>query len=583
MRFDPENPTHLSRLTRAREAAYKTLQPFREFRIEAMREMVGKHYGHDGASQITPLNVIQLLVSSYSQHLISNNPAFAVSTKYPELVPSAKLFQVGLNEQAVEMNLRQTIEDVVTDAMFGFGVAKVGLTATSDDSQGFLHDAAQPFADHVGTEDWVHDTEASRYEEATFAGNRYRVPLDEVRDNPLYDQRIRSRVVGTSKSNAIVGDAENDRARSIGSGTGGNYDHILHEQVELWDIWLPRDNLLLTMVAGQEFNSCLRIMEWSGPETGPYLFLPYQTIPGNIMPIPPVAGVYDLHILINQLLRKAGRQAERQRTVLGYQDGAADEAERVLNTEDGQGVRMNNPDNVKEFRFGGADGATVAFVMQLRQLASYVGGNMDAIAGLMASSDTVGQDKLLTENASQRLQHMAEKVENFTSALGRAVGSYLWDSDVIRRLSMMIEGTSIEVQRYWGPDERVGKFYHYNVDVVAHSLRRKTPEQKMSMIEQALGQLFLPLMPVLQQQGYALDIRSLLRLWSESRGIPEMMDIVVPVDPAVAQMQQEEQSAPWPASAQRQPVTRGKGRAQVDPFTEGARQMMAEQRSNAAR
>ena len=251
MRFDPENPTHLSRLTRAREAAYKTLQPFREFRIEAMREMVGKHYGHDGASQITPLNVIQLLVSSYSQHLISNNPAFAVSTKYPDLVPYSKMFQVGLNEQAVEMNLRQTIEDVVTDAMFGFGVAKVGLTATSDDSQGFLHDAAQPFADHVGTEDWVHDTEASRYEEATFAGNRYRVPLDEVRDNPLYDQRIRSRVVGTSKSNAIVGDAENDRARSIGSGTGGNYDHILHEQVELWDIWLPRDNLLLTMVAGQ--------------------------------------------------------------------------------------------------------------------------------------------------------------------------------------------------------------------------------------------------------------------------------------------------------------------------------------------
>lgn len=583
MRFDPENPNHLSRLSRAREAAYKTLQPFREFRIEAMREMVGKHYGHDGASQITPLNVIALMVQSYSQHLISNNPAFAVSTKYPELVPSAKMFQVGLNEQANEMNIRRTIEDVVVDALFGFGVAKVGLTTTSDDSQGFLHDAAQPFADHVGTEDWVHDTEASRYEEATFAGNRYRVPLDEVRENPLYDSRVRSKVVGTSRSNAVVGEQESDRSRTIGSGTGANHEHILHDQVELWDIWLPRDGLLLTMVAGQEFSSCLRIAEWTGPETGPYLFLPYQTIPGNIMPVPPVSGVYDLHILINQLLRKAGRQAERQRTVLGYRDGSADEAERVINTEDGQGVRMNDPDNVREFRLGGADAATVSLIMQLRQLASYVGGNIDAIAGLMASSDTVGQDRLLTENASQRLHHMAEKVENFTSEVGRAIGAYLWDSDVIRRLSMMIEGTSIEIQRYWGPDERVGKFYHYNVDVVAHSLRRKTPEQKMSVIEQALGQLFLPLMPVLQSQGYAIDIRGLLRLWSETRGIPEMMDIVIPVDPSQAQADMESTPAPWPASARREPVTRGKGRQQVDPFTEGARQMVADQRSNAAR
>ena len=159
----------------------------------------------------------------------------------------------------------------------------------------------------------------------------------------------------------------------IGSGTPIRDDQ-LHDEVRVWDLWLPRDKLLITVVDEQELPP-LQIVEWDGPERGPYHLCAYQKVPGNIMPVPSLYGWADLHVIVNQLCRKLGRQAERQRTVLGYQDGAGDDATRLLHTEDGEGVKMSNPEAVKEFRLGGADQATLAVMLQFRQLVSMMAGS----------------------------------------------------------------------------------------------------------------------------------------------------------------------------------------------------------------
>ena len=57
-----------------------------------------------------------------------------------------------------------------------------------DESLGFLHDAEQPFCDSVLMENFAYDTNAKRWEEIDWCGDRYRVPVKDLQDNPLFQQ-----------------------------------------------------------------------------------------------------------------------------------------------------------------------------------------------------------------------------------------------------------------------------------------------------------------------------------------------------------------------------------------------------------
>ena len=577
MPFNPNDATHLSRLRRAREQAFKQLQPFRVARMQGVREMVGKHYGHDGGEKIKPVNMTAIMVQSYARSLVSQNPAFDVVTSYANLRPYVQMFKLALEDTCKEIALRDTLERMVIETMFGLAIVKVGLTATADNATGAARPAASPFADVIGLHNWVHDVHASRWDQVQYCGDRYSVPLEEVLENPAYKKEVREKAQATG-SKGLPNSGTDQDPNNIGSGQPMKDDR-LHKEVRLWDIWLPRDKLLLTITDDQDLPP-LRVIEWERPARGPYHPCWYDPVPDNLMPLAPALGIYDLDVMVNQLFRKLGQQAERQRTVLAFQDGAGADAQRVLNTADGEGVKVGDINAVKEFRLGGADQATMGVAMQFRQLASYVGGNLDTIAGLMAGSDTVGQDQLMAAQSSQRIKAMQDRVESVTADIGRDLGEYLWDSDVIKRLRMKVEGTDIEYDQYWGPDQRVGAVYQYRVDVKPHSMKKRTPEERTGLIQQLLGQMIMPLMPVLQQQGYTIDAHKLVRMTSEDLNLPQLMEIVIPADPGMAMMEEQESSAPMPAAAQRPPVSRGKGHQQRDPFLDGATQMASAARSN---
>ncbi|MBK7363148.1 MAG: hypothetical protein IPJ01_12735 [Micavibrio sp.] len=577
-RFNPLDPQHLARLNKAREMSFKALDPFREFRLKAMREVVGKHYGHEGSMEIVPMPMLRITIEAFVQRLVAQNPTFAASSTFPQLATQAAALQAALRQKVEQINLRETLREVVFDSMIGHGVVKVGTTITTDGAEGWSHLEGEPFCDAVALTNWVHDMGAVRPEQVDFCGDRYRVPLDEVRENALFDPQVRSQISGGDRDqHNPTGGGPADEARRIGSGSSLR-DEPLHQWINLWDIWLPRDRLLITVADQHDHSRPLRIMEWDGPDAGPYHQLWYTRIPENTFPLPPAMGWYDIHILLNQLMRKAGRQAERQRTILGYSADSSGEAQRIQNADDEEAIKMNDPAAVKEFRFGGADAANVALMMQFRQIESWIAGNVDAIAGLMPSSDTVGQDRMLNEAASESLKSMAESVELFAGQVGKSLGHYLWTSESTMQLEMQVEGTDYKYQRYWGPEQRIGRYYQYLIDVVPHSMRKLTPDQRAATIEQLLSTVVAPMMPILAQQGYGIDVRKLLTILAQAKQVPELLEVVVPMDPAMAAVVEADRQPEIPAAVER---TRGsKGRPQVDPFMKHAQQMSAEQRSN---
>ena len=559
--YNPLSPTDLSRLRRAREESYKQLRAFREQRIELLRQRVGHRYGDNGATEKIPLPLMSLAARVYTRSLAARNPRVLATTRWPSLKPYAVQFQLAVNEVIEELNLVATLQTCISEALFGIGIAKVGLCMTADDQQGFRHDAAQPFCDAVLLENWVHDCNARSYEEVDFCGDKYRIPLREARENPLYDQQVAAKLTkrdGRSDYNTY--DDRADQANSLSrAGKSMQGDDQFHDTVELWDLWLPKDKLVVTIAADQDLPP-LRVVEWTGPECGPYHMLGFDPIQGNIMPLPPAYDWAELHITTNRLARKAIRQAERQKTIPIYSSSAVEDAQRVRDAEDGQFTRVDDVNEVKEIRTGGADAATMALVESLRGMFSYYAGNIDTMGGLAAQTGTVGQDQLLAQQSSGQVQEMQERAEKFTTQVVRAIGYYLWtDEETTRALTRQITGTEIEFTTFWGPDQRVGQYLDYNLQVEPYSLRPQSPSERITALNGVIGQVILPLMPIMAQQGLTVDMNALVRTLSQYMDLPELLDVIVPADPKQAeqmQMAQQQEQPPAPRSVSREPGRR---------------------------
>lgn len=564
--FNPRRSRDLNKLSDAAKASYKQLEPFRKERHDALRQFVGVHYGNDGAPDKVPLNFMQQAVQTYVRKLVSRRPRVRCDTRYRELEPFSGELKDAINESIVEMDLASTLENIVLNALFGLGIAKVGVTSTADDLQGFLHDVGEPFVDCVDLSDWVHDMNARSFETIQFCGNRYELPREAIMANPIFDVAAKNAVHSKSAnlmSSMMSGSRHDPHEMEQGKSTE---DNDLYDSVELWDYWLPKDGLIVTCTE-EAPDKPLSIIEWEGPEIGPYPILAYQKVPNNVMPLPPVMGWLDLHELINALARKAGRQAERQKTVTLASASAQTEAEKVRDAADGEIVLVNDPAVIREMRFGGADAATLATLAQMRQAANYQAGNIDAMAGLSPQSGTVGQDKLLHESASDTLVAMQEQTEKFVEQVCRSIGYHLFtDPTGVKQLQRRVEGVDVGVTQYWGPDRRVGKFFQYNIQVIPYSMRPQTGEQKLGNLYGLLDR-FGPMMQLMMQQGYTIDFQRLIQLAAQHSDMPELAQVLVPADPAMAQMAAQSEGGPkMPRNTTREYVRNTNG-GQKDSFT----------------
>ena len=117
---------------------------------------------------------------------------------------------------------------------------------------------------------------------------------------------------------------------------GDRHDDDLEPNVELMDVWLPREQLVVTMVTGKNLPP-LSVMEWNGPENGPFHTLSLCTdVPDQIIPVSPAMNLKGMNDIINGLLRKQRRQAQRQKDIPFYQAGSEEDARRLGRASDGE-------------------------------------------------------------------------------------------------------------------------------------------------------------------------------------------------------------------------------------------------------
>jgi len=538
----------IKKLRRAMDFSRRKLAAFREHRLEAIRQFVGTHYSEDGANVRVPVNLLELAIQIYTHALAASAPRVMVRSQHTALKRSAERLALATNHLIEDqIGLESTLQRALVEALFSIGIIKVGLNVSASvEIGGFQHDIGQPFADVVSLDDWVHDMNARTFEQVQFCGNRFRVALEDVKASGLYDKRALAALKATPKG--TVDDLGEERAEDISMGSDPDPEEY-REMVELWDIWLPAENLLVTLAADESVPP-LRVVEWDGPETGPYHMLSFTPVPSNLMPLPPVALWMDLHDLANRLYRKLGNQADRQKTIVGYQRGEDDDADTINNTPDAGAVGLMNPAGAKEFRLGGVDPQSLGFLIDVFNRFSYLAGNLDALGGLSPMSDTVGQDQMLLSSASQRVNSMRNQMVKFTKKICRDLAWYLWTDPLIELpLTRRYSQYGIEVPIVYSAEDREGEFLDYNFDIEPYSMQRESPGTRLQVITTVFQNFLLPLAPMMEAQGIIPNIEGLLRTVANYTNMTELEELVMFTQP---QQPPEGPTQPGPVRA---PVT----------------------------
>lgn len=497
------------------EKSKKLLEKSCDERTDAIRQFVGKHYGNNASSKVVPTNLLEMAVTIYLRLLAAKAPRCDVKTENPSLEPFANDVEIVINQIPGEIGLADTIEEVVREAMFSLGVVKVGIADASDDPKR----GDEPFVSLVQLDDYFVDMSAKSWREIQYEGNEYWMDTEAIKSFYGVD------ISGEDYNGTSTAGVEQAKAIELNESADPLFERVL-----LRDVYIPKTGEMITYAV--QGKKVLRTVKWDGPLGTPYVKLAFSGVPGNLMPLPPVAVLEDLHELANTIFRKIANQAIAKKTVVAIQGGTDEEVSNFKHASDGDAIKLNGLRS-ESLVSGGVDTQLLATFIQIRDLYSVFGGNLDALGGLSPQSETAAQDKLISEAASARVKAMADKVEKFASEIFKRLAWYTW-TDPVRVRKYVKWGSrkyGIYLNKEWTPETRDGDFLDYNFSVSAMSMQEDTPSVRLQKLTN-IFQTFMPiLMPVLEQQGIMIDAERIFSYIGKNANMPELPQFFISGNP----------------------------------------------------
>jgi len=528
--MNPNNKQHLGRLRDAMRFSRKKLEAFRRRHKEAIEQYVGIDYSEGGSDKPVYLNLMEIAANIYERQLAARPPKVLVFTHSKKLRSQGVKLEQAMNSMLRTYDVHNALRRCVKSSLFSMGICKVGTQVIGNyEEEGFNFTKTRPYVASVSLDDWVHDMTSHVPEEIDYCGHRYRMPLEAARKDKSFNKSARENL--TSMEDFSFNESGDERTSTISQGAS-QHEGQIEDKIELWEIWLPKERLIVTL-GPNEGDKPLKVVEWDGPPNplGPYHLLYFNEVDGNSMPLAPAMLWRGLHDVSNGLFRKLVREAQRYK-VVGLTRGVdSEDADRIRMASDGEIVGVDNPEAITEKMFGGIDQRNFAFMLQIKQLFSWQAGNLDLMGGLGAQSETATQDQLLHASASQRMSGMQDEVRLFTKKVIRDWGFHLWSDPVESYPIRLNEQPVGPVDTFLTPEERATHDYLlHEVDIEPYSMQFVSPQERLAKLNQIIGQVVLPSLPMMQEQGLGIDYKELLSTFSRYSDLPELKDIIVGLD-----------------------------------------------------
>jgi hypothetical protein len=527
----------ISRLCQAIQQSRLALVYPRQVRVDMTKQYVGRYYSIEGPVKPVPVNMVALYVNIVGQKLISANPRVMLGTWDQGNRPVVSTMERWVNKQIDKLRLVNTFSRVITDALFAFGVVKVGLASPGEAAaSNWRQGAAKPFAHRVDLDDFVFDVHARDFGEVQFMGHRVRWPLRVVRDSKLFSKDRKSLGPMPDKLYNMEGD---ERIGTLGRTTMAG-DHEFEDCVDLWEIYLPRHRLVVTLqddhmsgAGGTASGKALRIQRWLGPDSGPYHILGFGVVPGNSRPKAPLHDLFDLHLSINNIVRKLMRQAQRCKSILAVGGGKTEDGDKIEELNDGDVGNISSIDNIKEQIYGTPNPQLFQLFNAFKELFSWLAGNLEIMGGLSPQSKTASQDQLMQQNSSATISVMQSRVLDHVSDVISAMCWY-WHHDPtkVMRSDFQIPGSRMTIPTYAAPQFRHAiPFEDLDISIDPYSLPHQTPQSRLAAINQIVQGTFIPLAQLAQQQGIGLDLNQYFNLAAKYMDQPDLPTILTTAQP----------------------------------------------------
>lgn len=504
--MNPYDPVHRDRLFRAYSTSYRSKEPFRNLNRALIEEYAGSGYGNRGPQFEIIINLMNQAVDAYTMSLVANRPRIIVSTEYPDLTYFARQFETAVNNLIGEIGIEFTLRRWVLDAFFSIGIIKIHLADSAPVmiEQDIWFDPGTPAASNVCLDNWVHDMSATKWTEVKFAGDAYRISFEDLKRGDVYDQNAVKDLQPTSKMGASM---DADRVARISNGSEVDQDEF-EPMIDLADVWVPRDGKIYTFAVDNFYTMQLKglpvaVMDWNGPEHGPYHLLGFNDVPDNIMPTSPASHLASMSRLVNSLARKQKKRAMSQKRVHTYNRDNKKDAQRVRNAADDEWIDVEDPKEVGEVLVGGIDPQTHAFMLGVIDMYDRAAGNLTAMMGLGAQADTVGQEQLIHSAVSKKEANMQYRVIDGATRVIRDLGHLLWN-DKFRVMRAKVPVESLDgyyVDMTWTPEDREGDFLDYNFCMDLYSMPYQSPGQRLQAINSLVTQIYAPMMQGIMAQG----------------------------------------------------------------------------------
>lgn len=550
MAFDPNDPDDICRLKESVEASLLDLKPFRENYKRYLKEMVGVYYSKNGNPKVVPINLLELATTIYLQQLMAMPPRVNVTTYNRGVRPAGNKLKQVVNDQLGDYQAFEALQRATRTSIGSLGVVKVGIEPKGQiEVDGEIIYKNKPFIEHIQIDDWVHDMSAKAIGKGTYEGHRFEMELDDALENEDFDPEERKLL--QARESSTQNHEGDERANQIQGNKASKSP--FKKMVELWEIFLPKEQLLITLSLEGGSKKPLKVVQWKGPERGPFHKLYFAEVDGNSMPLSPAQLWMGLHLIVNGLYRKLDRQSSRQKRLLLVRSQNANDGTKITNANDGDGVVVDDPTTAKEVDLGGIHQENFAFMLQSKDLFSWLSGNLDVIGGLSPGSDTVGQDKILNSNSSQRVLMMQHRVMLFTKQVLTDYAYYLWSDPVeTYQTEIQVKGFG-PIQGKLTPMDRTHDFFEHKLEIEPFSMQFQTPDQKLTKLNQILTQFLLPAAPLMQGDGIKVDWGTLIKLQSEYMQMPELEAVIEqggsPLDAGTATKQDSQQPAATAATA----------------------------------
>ena len=570
--FDKRKKTRFPvRLQKAIKDSHKMTSDMRENRLAILERYASGWYDPKVGSSRRPLNMVYRYITTMVPFLVSRNPRFMCeASNNGELSGFANTFQLALNHLIQEIDFRDTLRSVVRDSLVGVGIVKTGMTPNGTiDIGGHTYQQGQPYSQTVDFDDYVFDIVAQSQKDVKFQGNRYRLPLDFVRESGLFKNFDK-----LDSSMPMYGD-DNFNPKKISDSDVSNTDYSeLYDYVELYDIYLPDEGIMVTLPSEGQGDKYLRVTD-EMPEEGCFDILQYHEFPNSCIGIPPCYAIMDMDEQLNQLIRRMQRSMTREKSILAYEGGATKDAERVVGAQDGEAVRVEHIDMIKEVTFGGTDGRALDFATWIRSQVSDQGGNLDTVGGLKDESGTLGQSQMIQQNAGRVIEDMVGQVHNFGQSIGKKLAWYLFHDPLIKI-------PVVKEMKHWEPlrvvydeDTKEGDWVDFNFEIEPYSMQSSTPEEGYQKLLTFVNQVVLPVLPILQANGTQLNAMEYLKQGAQYAGIK---NIEKWLDDGMPPMETAEMGAYQPMQGQATPKPKAGG---GDNRTGGANQQSNSNQANA--